>query len=32
MTGVIGWRIPGLAAGDLLFAGLFFDYLRRTRS
>ncbi|HZZ90232.1 MAG TPA: hypothetical protein VFE13_18020, partial [Caulobacteraceae bacterium] len=26
------WRMFGLIAGDLVFAALFWDYLRRTRS
>jgi hypothetical protein len=30
--GEIGWQLPGLAGGDLLFAALFLDYLRRTRT
>ncbi|MES0873879.1 hypothetical protein [Sinimarinibacterium thermocellulolyticum] len=32
LQGVIDWRLPLLAAGDLLFALLFIDWLRRTRS
>ena len=32
IAGETGWRLPVLAAGDLLFAGLFLDYLRRTKS
>jgi hypothetical protein len=31
MTGAIDARLPSLAAGDLVFAALFLDYLRRTR-
>lgn len=30
--GEIGWQLPALAGGDLLFAALFLDYLRRTRT
>lgn len=30
--GEIGWQLPGLAGGDLLFAALFLDYLRRTKT
>ncbi len=30
--GEIGWQLPGLAGGDLLFAALFLDYLRRTQA
>jgi hypothetical protein len=32
MAGLTDARIPGLVAGDLVFAGLFVDYLRRTRA
>jgi hypothetical protein len=31
LAGSIDGRLPGLAGGDLLFAALFADYLRRTR-
>jgi hypothetical protein len=31
LTGAIGWRVPALAAVDLVFAALFADFLRRTR-
>ena len=31
LTGAIGWRVPALAAADLVFAALFADFLRRTR-
>jgi hypothetical protein len=31
LAGNIDWRLPGLASGDLLFAALFADFLRRTR-
>ena len=40
VVGIIGWswaagivssRLPALAAGDLVFASLFVDYLRRSR-
>lgn len=30
--GAVSWRLPMLASGDLVFAVLFVDYLRRTRS
>jgi len=30
--GEVSWRLPGLASGDLVFAALFLDYLRQTRS
>jgi hypothetical protein len=30
--GEISWQLPGLAGGDLLFAALFVDYLRRTKT
>ena len=29
--GYIGWELPALASGDLVFALLFIDWLRRTR-
>ena len=32
LTGAAGWQLPALASGDLVFALLFWDYLRRTRS
>jgi hypothetical protein len=32
LQGVIDWRLPLLAGGDLVFALLFIDWLRRTRS
>src|SRR5437870_10640571 len=31
LAGEIGWRLPFLIGGDLVFALLFIDYLRRTR-
>ena len=31
LAGEIGWRLPSLIGGDLVFALLFIDYLRRTR-
>jgi hypothetical protein len=30
--GDVSWRVPGFASADLIFALLFIDYLRRTRS
>jgi hypothetical protein len=30
-SGDVTWRMPGFASGDLIFALLFLDYLRRTR-
>jgi hypothetical protein len=32
LSGAIGAQLPSLAAGDLLFAALFIQYLRRTRA
>ncbi|HLY39115.1 MAG TPA: hypothetical protein VKU61_13815 [Candidatus Binatia bacterium] len=31
LAGEIGWRLPFLIGGDLVFALLFIDYLRRTQ-
>ncbi|HSW11207.1 MAG TPA: hypothetical protein VLI06_00100 [Solimonas sp.] len=31
MQGVVGWQLPLLACGDLVYALLFWDWLRRTR-
>ena len=31
LAGDVGWRLPFLIGGDLVFALLFLDYLRRTR-
>jgi len=31
LAGEVGWQLPLLACGDLLFAALFWDWLRRTR-
>jgi len=31
-AGDVSWRLPGVASADLVFALLFIDYLRRTRS
>jgi hypothetical protein len=31
LSGEVGWRLPFLIGGDLVFAALFLDYLRRTR-
>ena len=30
--GVIGWRLPALAFGDVIYAGLFWRYYRHTAS
>jgi len=31
LAGQVGWELPLLACGDLLFAALFYDWLRRSR-